>query len=252
MTPSSSLIGPARAFALAFGDLQAVSSRLETMHVECWHPAGPNRDRPTPHRDPNAGPDDVKGIVRDCGLGDERARQGWGRMTWHLRNAEQVSSDVLLALRGIESRPVAVYRPTSLLDAQSGVKRIGSRLRALQGLHGMWSEGVAGAVDIGGVDVPRAQWLARQLMGERGRPQGSCFAELEQARYEAQRVVREVGTGKPPAACPQCRRLGSIGQPRKGGLCFACDKRNQRSKRPTARVRQTTVRAWKRSKAEAS
>lgn len=241
MTPTSAVIGPLRAFGLGDRDLKAISDRLEPMHTECWLPAGPNRDRPTPHRDPTAGPDDVKGIVRDCGLGDERARQGWARMIWHLRNAEQVSTDVLRALRGLEARPVSAYAPTELVDAQCGVERLQKALAALQRFYVQW------ASDDGHlIDVPRAQWLARQLMGERGRPQGSCFAEIEAAMYEAQRVVRQVGSGKSPVACPQCRRLGSIGQPRRGGLCYSCDNRNTRL---GTRTRQTKVRAWQRAKA---
>ena len=249
MTPTSALIGPNRAFELAFRDLNAINARLDVMHTEAWLPAGPNRDRPTPHRDPAAHPDHVKGSTWDCGLADEQARQGWQRMIWHLRNAEQVSTDVLCAAVGVESRSVAAYAPTGLLDAQSGVKRLASRLRALRGLHGLWSEGVAGGVTVGGVDVPRAQWLARELMGERGRPQGSCFDEVKQAMHEAEKIVRQVGTGKPPDVCSQCRSPRSVGQPRKGGLCYACDKRNQRNPLASARVRRTTVKAWRRAKA---
>jgi hypothetical protein len=84
----------------------------------------------------------------------------------------------------------------------------------------------------------RARWLAEALTeGPSGKEAGSCCDDIKQAMHEAQRVIPIVGNGKPPATCVQCRRLGSIGQPRIGGVCFACDKRNQRAGIP----RRTTV-----------
>lgn len=208
------LIGPARAFDLAHGDLAAVSARLTTMFEAGWWPAQPDHDRPT--RPPAAG-----GPQFDCGLGDERARQAWARLTGHLTAAEQQATDVLCAAVDTQSRCVPVCRHASLLDAQSSVARLRERLTALQRLWALW----AGNVEVAPtwqVDIPRSQWLARQLMGERSHTTGSAFWHLEQARYDAQKIVREVGNGRPPAACPKCRRTGSIGQPRKGGLCHAC------------------------------
>jgi hypothetical protein len=230
-TPTQSAIGFPRAAESARSDLKAIWSRLPTMHDECWCPRRPDHDRSTPTLPAGFGPDDVPGPTWDCGQGDHRARQGWQRMIGHIETAQTTQAAILEAIlpvrRGLS---VVVCRPTSLLDAQHSVRTLRGRLSATQAL---WED----------LDVPRQQWLARQLMGPRGNPDGSCFDEIRLAMCETQRVVREVGTGKPPAVCPRCRRVGSIGQPRKGGLCFACDKQAYRMGR---RQRQTTVRAWKR------
>jgi hypothetical protein len=225
MTP---LLGPARAFDLAHRDLHAITVRLETMHAEGWHPRQPDHDRPTPLRPPGD-VDYVPGITRDCGQGDEQVRQGWARMVRHLHAAEQQSTDVLCAAVGTQSRCVPPCRPTSLLDAQSATRRLTERYSALQRLWERWSTD----------SVPNSMWLARQLMGERGRPDGSPCEHIRQAMFETQRVVVIVGNGKPPPPCSKCKRIGSFGQPRKGGLCHACYQARYRLER---RTRQTKVR----------
>jgi hypothetical protein len=240
MTPS---LGPARAFDLAHRDLAAIAARLEPMHDAAWWPAQPDHDRPTPNRPPTVDPDFVAGSMWDCGQGDERVRQGWTRMVCHLWRADETATVVLRAgLCVTRDAPVVVYRPTSLLDAQLGVKRLQARHKALERLWERWT------VD----DVSRARWLADALMkGPTGHEDGSCCDDIKHAMYEAQRAIPIVGNGKPPATCTQCRRLGSIGQPRIGGVCFACDKRNQRAgvpRRTTVVVRQrrATLRAQRR------
>lgn len=256
MTPTSALIGPNRAFELADGELKAISSRLPTMYDECYVPAGPNRDRPTPHRDPTAGPDDVKGSKWDCGLADERAREAWVELVAHLERAEQQATNILRALPGWDAAPVPVCRPASLLDAQLRVQRLRRLLWALRGFYETYA-GTAPtapkdggvAVDSYGVDPERARWLLAQLGYKDDKKPGFCFSEITYAKYKAQGIVREVGNGRPPDVCPGCRRTGSVGQPRKGGLCYACDKRNQRNPLASARVRRTTVKAWRRAKA---
>jgi hypothetical protein len=90
------------------------------------------------------------------------------------------------------------------------------------------------------VSVPNAMWLARQLMGERGHPEGSPCEHVRQAMFEAQRAIPIVGNGKPPPPCTECKRIGSVGQPRKGGKCDACYQRKYRLDR---RQRQAKVRA---------
>jgi hypothetical protein len=228
MTPS---LGPARAFDLVLNiDLPAIAVRLEPMHEAGWWPAQPDHDRPTPHRPPGIDPDFVAGSTWDCGQGDERVRQGWGRMVCHLHHAEQQSTDVLCAALGIDGRSVPVCQATALLDAQSSVRRLRERYSGLQRLWEKWSTS----------EVPNAMWLARQLMGERGRPEGSPCEHVRQAMFEAQRAIPIVGNGKPPPPCTECKRIGSVGQPRKGGKCDAC---YQRRYRLLARQRQSTVRA---------
>lgn len=222
-------LGPARAFDLAHRDLAAIKVRLEPMHDAAWWPAQPDRDRPTPHRPPGLDDDYVAGSTWDCGQGDERVRQGWARMVCHLHQAEQQATDVLCAALDVSSRPVAVCRATSLLDAQLATRRLQERYGGLQRLWERWSTG----------EVPNAMWLARQLMGERGRPEGSPCEHVRQAMFEAQRTIPIVGNGKAPPPCTDCKRIGSVGQPRKGGKCDACYQRKYRLDR---RQRQAKVR----------
>lgn len=232
-------LGPARAFDLAARDLAAIAARLEPMFDEGWRPHAPNPDRPgTTNPDPAGGP------IWDCGMGDERVRQGWRRLNRHLAAAEQQATDALCAALGVQSRSVPVSPPRSLDGTIGCVKRLQARVGPLRRLWDEWD-------GVGDVEHEQAaRWLARQLMGERGRPQGSAFDHITQAMYEAQRAIPIVGTGKPPATCTQCRRLGSIGQPRIGGLCYACDQRNRRAgvtRRTTVVVKQrrATLRAAK-------
>ena len=226
---TSPTLGPARAFDLAKRDLQAIADRHETMHTECWWPKQPDRDRPTPTLPPGLDVDTVPGPTWDCGQGDHQIRQGWERMVCHLYAAELAQAEVLAALLERETPHVRRCRPTSLLDAQHCVERLTKRLSASQGFHDSMAD-----------DVPRQMWLARQLMGPRGNPAGSCFDHIKCAMYEAQRAVPIVGNGKPPPPCTKCRRIGSVGQPRKGGLCHACYQARYRLER---RQRQAKVRA---------
>lgn len=232
-------VGFPRAVDLARRDLQAIWDRLPTMHDEGWHPRRPDRDRPTPTLPPGFGPDDVPGPTWDCGLGDHRVRQGWQRMICHIERAEQAATDVLCAALGIQSRSVPPCRPTGLVDAQMAVQRLRDRTADSEALWRQWA-GVDEATPTWRVDVPRSQWLAQQLMGPRGNPAGSCFDLVKHAMHETQRVVAIVGNGKPPPPCSDCKRIGSVGQPRKGGKCDACYQRKYRLDR---RQRQAKVRA---------
>lgn len=197
----------------AFRDLRAIAGRLTTMHDEGYWPAAPDHDAPTRQRTV-AGPDDVPGQLRDCGVGDERARVAWCAMSGHLYAAELAAADALAAIGG-RPAPVPVPRPTSLLDAQTAVRRLSGRLRGLQRL---WSA----------APPPVARKLADALLGARGRHNGTCLWHICQAMYESTSTVAEVGNGQPPPPCTGCRRVGSVGQPRKGGLCHACYQRRWR------------------------
>ena len=235
-------LGPARAFDLAARDLHAIAQRLATMHDIGWTPAQPDHDRPTLTLPAGAGPDDVPGPAWDPGLGDYRVRQGWQRMVCHLAHAEQTMTDVLCAALGLQSRPVPPCRPTGLVDVQVCVRRLQDRTGDLRGLWREWS-GERPETPTWRVDQPRARWLARQL--------DPPFEHIRQAMYETQRAVPIVGSGKPPATCTQCRRLGSIGQPRIGGVCYACDQRNKRAGIPrrttvVAKQRRATIKATRR------
>lgn len=213
---------------LALADLDAVDKRLPTFFDECWVPAAPNHDRPTRQLPPNVDPDHVPGPVWDCGLADHRAREGWKQMIQHLTAAAVTANETLCATLDVQPRPVPPCRPAALTDAQFTVRLLRERYKAIHALWGQWSAD----------SDPRVRWLEDALMkGPGGREDGSCCDDVKQAMHAAQRVVRQVGTGKAPATCTQCRRLGSIGQPRIGGACFACDKRNQRAGLP----RRTTV-----------
>jgi len=242
--------GPASAFEQALRDLDAIVQRLPAMHETGWWPSPPDRDRPTRPVPPGAGPDFAPGAPRDCGLGDHQVRQGWQRMVADLHAAEQAATDVLCAALARESRRVQPCRPTSLLDAQSCARRLRERLAATQRLWRVWS-GDNPDVPTWQVDVGSAQWLARELMGQRGAEHRSCFGRLRCAADEARRVIVAVGNGKPPAMCVQCRRTGTIGQPRLNGVCYGCDARNKRAGVPrrttvVAKQRRATLRAkWR-------
>lgn len=209
-------VGFPKAVAQAVDDLAAIAARLPAMHDEGWHPARTASDRPSPPRPPDAPPDFVPGATWDCGLGDHQVRERWTVLVGHLHRAEQQATDVLCAAFGMTSRCVPVCRPTSLLDAQSSTRRLQERVGALSAF-------------LGQADSRQARWLETHL--------AACLGDIAAAYYQTVRVVPIVGTGKAPATCIQCRRLGTIGQPRRGGLCYTCYTRNQRAGLP----RRTTV-----------
>lgn len=202
----------------AYRDLRAISGRLTTMHEEAYWPRAPDRDAPTrQHLAAAATPDDVPGLDRDCGMGDERVRGAWHRMSGHLHAAELRAGAAL----GVQTALIAPLRATSLLDAQCAVRRLGGRLRGLQRLYGA-------------ADAQQARHLADAVMGPRGRHTHTCLWHVEQAMHEATSAVAEVGDGRPAPPCTGCRKVGSVGQPRKGGLCHACYQRRWRRDRAAA------------------
>jgi hypothetical protein len=198
-----------RALAAIKADLDRIPDASRWCYHNSW-PMRPDRDRPTPLRDPTFPVDFVPGAKFDIGIGVYLCRSGWVAAREHLAEADRDTAAILAGLA-----PRAGCSPLRIRDEDRHEEDIPKYAVAVRRRVTLIQLARNGA----GPDI--REWVVESLTNPYGPVwrAAEAYAELTTHHHRA-------GDDTKPTTIPMCK-ICSLrpAEPKKAGKCHACYQR---------------------------